>query len=70
MEDSEAQETNVPYTILDYTADTLEIKANQVEKLYNSCTEEERKFIQNYLIFEDEDQKPQVEAIINKYLKE
>jgi len=70
MEDSGAQETNRPYSILEYTADTLEIKSDQVEKLHNSCNDEEKEIIKNYLIFEDEDHKPQVDAIINKYLKE
>jgi hypothetical protein len=37
--------------------------------LYNSCSEEEKSIIKEYLITDPDKGKPNIEGIINKYLK-
>ena len=68
MEDLEAQETNNPYTILDYTAELLNIEPGQVKTLYDSCSDEEKSLIKSYLVSESPESETKIQAIINKYL--
>lgn len=69
MEDLEVQETNDNGGFIQITAHLLGIKSDQVMTLYNSCSEEERSIIKEYLTSDLDKVKPNIEGIINKYLK-
>jgi hypothetical protein len=69
MEDLEVQETNETDGFIKVTAHLLGIKSDQVMTLYNSCSEEEKSIIKEYLITDLDKVKPNIEGIINKYLK-
>lgn len=68
MEDLEAQDNSNPYTILNYTAELLGIEPGQVKTLHDHCSDEEKAFIKNFLVNENLDFRPKIQAIINKYL--
>jgi hypothetical protein len=69
MEDLAVQETNETSGFIQITAHLLGIKSDQVMTLYNSCSEEERSIIKEYLTNDPDKVKPNIEGIINKYLK-